>query len=73
MTTRAQKHPAENAATLAGVLAFVLVAALAAALARPALGHIFFGYTPHHLATAFGLVAGVLAGRATYRKLRAFA
>ncbi len=69
MTTESPKpRPAENGAMLAGMAAFVLVAALVPGLVRPALDEIFFGYTPHHLATVIGVAAGLVAARFGYRR-----
>jgi len=48
--------------------AFVLVAALVPGLVRPALDQVFFGYTPHHLATVIGVAAGLVAARFGYRR-----
>ena len=69
MTSESPKpRPAENGAMLAGMAAFVLVAALVAGLVRPALDQVFFGYTPHHLATVIGVAAGLVAARFGYRR-----
>jgi hypothetical protein len=63
-------RPAENGAMLAAAVAFVVVAAVIAALVRPVLDQLFFGYTPHHLATAIGIAAGAIAARLGYRRVR---